>query len=431
MKTRAFAAPPVRLGCIGLLAVSLCLYLSRATQAAEPQPSVGGTVDVAYLEYQVASQPLRTWGFTLNLESKAFQKEPDTGRRKVCRGSFQLTQGSSRTGSVPEEPTCFLWDYKQGKLYLDLNHNRDLTDDAEGVFTYPVSRFSYYAQTFKNVQLKVKTPAGDCPVAFNLNLYNPDRGQPYGNVAYLSWWAGKITLRGHEYQIGRADEGGRLLGMADKGYLLLRPWEERDRPWDLVNGALDAFTFSPNLFFAGQAYRVDCSSVQQDGKLKYKVSFHEKEVELGELKLTGEFIERLVLVSSPLNRNRTPEPPPAFTVVLDHPGKTVNVPAGAYHQFQVLVTSGGISAHNVFSEGSSRPPVVVAQNAAAPPIEAGGPLTNSVKGVQQGRTLTLNYELLGSGGIAYQLCSQDRSKPPGFTIYRNGKAIHSGRFEFG
>ena len=127
MKTAGLAGrcPPRAVLCL-LVAVlvgifPLCLAYS-APQAAET-PVAAGATNSAYLEFDVAAQPLVVWGLSLTREPKAFQKEPDTGGRKVCRGSFTF-------GTPAEQPTAFLWDYTKGKLWLDLNHNRDLTDDV-------------------------------------------------------------------------------------------------------------------------------------------------------------------------------------------------------------------------------------------------------------------------------------------------------------
>ena len=63
-------------------------------------------------------------------------------------------------------------------------------------------------------------------------------------------------------------------------------------------------------------------------------------------------------------------------------------------------------------------------------LTAGGPLTNSVSVIRQGRKLSLNYQLVGAGG-AYQLVNQDRSHPPEFTVYQGDQKVASGKFEFG
>ena len=38
---------------------------------------------------------------------------------------------------------------------------------------------------------------------------------------------------------------------------------------------------------------------------------------------------------------------------------------------------------------------------------------------------------VGADGGAYHLAQQDRSSPPEFVVYRGGKKVQSGKFEFG
>ena len=74
---------------------------------------------------------------------------------------------------------------------------------------------------------------------------------------------------------------------------------------------------------------------------------------------------------------------------------------------------------------------IVANSPKAPVLGAGGPLTNTVSVGRRGAFLSLSYQLLGADGAPYQLVRLDRSQPPGFNIYKNGKLIESGKFEFG
>ena len=60
-------------------------------------------------------------------DTQRFEKEPDLGERAIVRGRLL-------TGTGEDSWTGFAWDRSKGTLYLDLNRNRDLTDDPEGVF---------------------------------------------------------------------------------------------------------------------------------------------------------------------------------------------------------------------------------------------------------------------------------------------------------
>ena len=141
---------------------------------------------------------------------------------------------------------------------------------------------------------------------------------------------------------------------------------------------------------------------------------------MGELKLTGKYIKRLVL------------PGTKCTVVLDDPAPAVKAPVGSYSQCQVQLKQGGAEAYRetgVRFGGLSTDKVTVV-NATHPAIlTVGGPLTNSVTVNRHGRSLNLGYQLLGAGGETYQLLGARRQ--PEFAAYRADKKIASGKFEFG
>ena len=136
-----------------------------------------------------------------------------------------------------------------------------------------------------------------------------------------------------------------------------------------------------------------------------------------ELKITGEFVQRVTLEGGP------------YQVVLDQPGATVKVPVGRYDSSKVSLRKGGVEASLDSPPQAGRNPIIV--NEKTPSVlTVGGPLTNSVSVTRAGRKLSLDYRLLGAGG-AYALINQDRTHPPEFTIYQGDTKIASGKFEFG
>ena len=133
---------------------------------------------------------------------------------------------------------------------------------------------------------------------------------------------------------------------------------------------------------------------------------------MGELKLEGKYIERLVLG----RRN-------GHTQRLDHPAETIKLPVGEYNLMEIHLID-GFSCRLLTNDRK-----VTITNDKPVILKLGAPLTQTVKVKRQGSVLLLNYELLGSGGETYT--SSDRSKPPTFTIYKGDKEITSGKFEFG
>jgi hypothetical protein len=229
-----------------------------------------------------------------------------------------------------------------------------------------------------------------------------------------------VELDGREWQVGRVDSDSATAGTANGGYLVMRPWEERDKPLELQGGLLDGFAFPHRLFMAGKAYDLDCTWTAVEGG-RYKIGFHETNAVVAQLSLTGKSLHRVVMLPE-LSQTKTD-----FAVVLDNPSGTVLVPVGHYPRVFVELKAGNQLAYR---QGQASVEVHQDTNNTSV-LTAGGPLTNSVTTGRQGRQLSLGYRLLGADGAEYMLAPQDRSKPPQFVISKNGKEIHSGKFEFG
>jgi hypothetical protein len=133
---------------------------------------------------------------------------------------------------------------------------------------------------------------------------------------------------------------------------------------------------------------------------------------LGELRLEGKDVERLVL-----RRND------GHTETLKNPEETIRLPAGEYLLQDVRLKGAYIRSR---SAGSERITIRAGQQEV---LKVGAPLVPTLKVQRQGRILRLSYELLGVGGEAYT--NGDRSKPPTFAVYRGQRKIASDKFEFG
>jgi len=135
---------------------------------------------------------------------------------------------------------------------------------------------------------------------------------------------------------------------------------------------------------------------------------------LGELKLEGKYIERLVLRRKDGHTER-----------FDQPAETIKLQVGEYRLLETHLKGGYVCR-------SSRTPtgdwVTIAEDKSAV-LKFGAPLKPTVKAQRQGRILVLNYELRGLGGEIYT--DSNRSKPPAFTVYEGDKEIASDKFEFG
>jgi len=240
--------------------------------------------------------------------------------------------------------------------------------------------------------------------------------EPYCTVELRSFWQGRVILPGRDWQVGIIPNFSPV--SFETGQLLLRPWAERDKPFNVYSGSLATVPFSRKLFVDDHAYQLDLIAGSQNGEAKPALQFTEQTVALGELKITGKFIQRLVLPGGP------------YLVVLDQPAASVQVPTGSYNQPDILLEQNGAEAFCQSSRLQVGRRISVADKTPAV-LNVGGPLTNSVIASRHGQDLRLDYRLVGAGGETYQLVNQNRSQPPEFAIYKGDKKIASGKFEFG
>jgi hypothetical protein len=418
----ALASPAACLASFGLLVL--------ASGAAFAADSPAGSSQTVYLEYQELGSRIKGWSLDITPQSAPFKKEPALGGRTVCRGVINSAfRGFQKPGADFDHSINipFLWDYTQGKLHLDLNRNGDLTD-APAYSTTP-SPGNYYYQTFSNIHLSFNAEAPSHRVLVDIALYGyHGQNNPGGNLTWYSFWQGKVSLPGREWHVGLIENPNHL-GSTVQAYLLLRPWNDREKPFSLEDGLETGFEFGTHLFLNGQAYRLTCDYLPGNTP-QYKLELSEVQPELAEVALTGKYIERVVL-----NQHQSKVP---FTVVLDRPDSKVRIPVGTYNKYWVVLKekdteafcrgwirvnplTGDLFNVNPFTNNAGKTDV----------LNMGGPLTNSVTVVKRGRTLSLDYQLLGAGG-GYRLAGPvDRTKPPQFTIYQGGKTIASGYFAYG
>ena len=404
---------------LALWAIPVLLQPVRAGDPTPPFASLS-SAPLARLEYQETAYSLNNVGVFITKQSAGFKHEPAAVAGKVIRGTLNF--GDNSSNAIP-----YLWQRDAGKLFLDLNRNQDFTDDPAGVFSANLMAPLSY-QTFTNVHLLFTTTSGPCPVLADVSFW--DYGANSGcSVSLRSFWQGKVTLAGQDWQVGVVPtvwvgkNGHRDLSI-ENGHVLLRPWEKRGQVFSLVNGSLDTVPFSKQLYFDGHAYQLNWLPGSQNSNepgrrpaLQASLQFVEQSVPLGELKITGKYIQRLTLSGNSGN--------PWFAV-LDQPAGTVRVPTGSYTQPLVQLEQHGVQAWCLARQVS-----VLVNGQTPATLEVGGPLTNSVSVARHGSDLRLNYQLLGAGGQTYQLASVNPQHPPEFAIYHGGNKIASGSFEFG
>jgi hypothetical protein len=123
-----------------------------------------------------------------------FEKEPDFGKRHIIRGSIPL--GSNKKNNVG-----FAWDRTQKKLYVDLNRNKDLTDDPNGIFE---SKDSSSFQFFREIQLSLQKGALILPYTIEMRMYYYGRNT-YCSAIIHSGYSADIELYGKRWRVQIVD----------------------------------------------------------------------------------------------------------------------------------------------------------------------------------------------------------------------------------
>lgn len=135
---------------------------------------------------------------------------------------------------------------------------------------------------------------------------------------------------------------------------------------------------------------------------------------LGELKLEGEHVERLVLQRKDGHTER-----------FDKPGETIKLPVGEYLLLESHLDGGYFCFQGA---GPQSKWITITENAPAV-LKIGAPLNQTLTVKRQGKVLVLDYKLLGIGGETYT--NENRNKPPSFTVYKGDQEIASGQFAYG
>ncbi len=415
------AGPRAGLASLAAVLAILGLLVFAGARAGAAERSAGSNQTV-YLEYHELGSRISGWRLNLTPRAEPFKQEPNWGGRHICRGTINSAfSGVEKPGAPPGHTINlpFAWDYLQGKLYLDLNRNGDLTDDP--VHSIKPDAGDYFYQTFTNLHLAFAGDAQSHRVLVDIALYaHKGKSISGGNLTWRSFWQGKAVLQGRECQVGLVEHPNHL-GSTAEGSLLLRPWEQREKSFSLEDGLLTGLQYCTNLFACGQAYRLTCAYLPGDIP-KFKLELSEQQAELGEVEFTGKFIQRVFL------REHQAKVP--YSVVLDRPEPKVSIPVGTYNKYRLALKEKDTEAVCGYRDWLNPKPVTItASNLTI--LNMGGPLTNWVTVEQRGRTLAFDYELRGAGG-RYRLAGPvDRSKPPQLAIHQNGKPVGAGKLEYG
>jgi hypothetical protein len=389
------------LACV-LGALALCVA------SAQGEAASGFLADVPHevvLRPEVVPYVLEAFDQTLAKPTKPFIKEPETSAHHVFHSLLQFRLDTNNAVAV-------IWDQPRQKLYLDLNRNLDLTDDAGGVFS---STTNGYQQTFTQVTIPVKTAAGSQPVILDVHCYTDAKASWASmRLASHSLWQAKVTFASQEWQVAALDNLSGQEGPAAAKFLLLRPWAARTNRVSLYDRTSGIVPFPGRLFWLWQAFQLERRFDTSGSNPVCKLEFTPQEPPLAELKISGKFVHYAVLRDTN-----------GYTAILSEPSGKLRLPQGTYAVNAVWLKKGPTEAFQLADD-----PLVL-KIATATNLVLGGPLTNWVMLERAGRKLQMNYQLRGADGRYYRLAEQDRTRPPEFKVFYGGKKALAGKFEFG
>jgi hypothetical protein len=409
MKTMLHILPFRRLlaACL-TLATSVCFAAApgEPSSAAPPSSERPLQVPLAWQEWAESSGPLDTYTLRFSPEIKPFLKEPDFGRHRVVRGAFGC-------GARTNEFIPFAWDQTANRLYLDLNGDRDLTDDSEATYA---GEYEGQLQLFPRVKLNFNTPSGRHRYLVDLRLGGLTTAQLYGTYVLRCFWQGRVELGGRPYQIGLVENPDAKTVADQARYLLFRASDARTEPIRLNPGTPHTIHWPRMVHLAGQSFSLSSQYTNQGVSPCYLLELTPARPQLGELRLSGQNLYRLIL-----------QQPGGYTAILDTPGSAKKIPAGTYQTAEVWLRYGAAEA---FYDGLL--PLTVGADASVS-LPIGGPLTNLVVAERSGDNLVLRYQLVGAGRhpLTYRMSTEDRTNPPGWTILSGGRQIASGKFAYG
>ena len=359
----------------------VCLSPSWAQEA--------GPTHTFNLEYRQSGFDLNI-GIDLDEHEFVFEKEPAYQGDNVVRAALPVGRG-------PAEMIGFAFDAAAKTLYLDLNRNRDLTDDPAGIVQAKTA--SSYFSDFKKIQ--IEAGSGDSRVTYELDMELASFG--YCNAKVRSGWKGEFTLHGNKWRLRVVDN---MDGEFGDGDIFL--FERADKNSG-SHGLYTRFPPKNRLFFD------DCDHefafALKDGALE--VAITESPVTLGSLTVKGESIHYLVL-DGPVR------------AIFDAPGQHERLPLGTYVVDAVVVSDG---QRNALVSEPLGVHVKVTEDAPAV-LECGGPLRNTIDVERSGGTLTFSCGLVGMGQEVYN-APRDFGSIPCFVVYKGGKKIAAGNFEYG
>jgi hypothetical protein len=340
--------------------------------------------------------------------SEPFAKEPDFGTREILRG--QLNFGSSEK----TEKMGFAWDKSEGKLYVDLNRDGNLTNDPNGILESERNQKDNY-QTFPAFPFSFSTEMGVYRYRLRSSMYSYSGGYKRAEFYLDSGYTGKTELYGRQWTI---DVDDKLAGIIQQGSRLSVLSADDDNS---ASNSMSSLPLPKNIFMDGRCYEIGFKfKKSEQPSPSLWCTLREKTVPMGKLRIESKWVHTLVFGDDEILI--LPDPVEGMTIV----------PAGNFTVKQCTLNHD--KGKPAIAPTRLNEIIVAVPATGESVLRIGGPLNHQVKIQRTGRTLKLDYKLVGMGGETYDaraIGGYDNSKKPSVAVYKGDLQMAAGNFEFG
>lgn len=389
----------------GLILLLLLLVMQASAADQEISRPVG---------FRLKYAPTTSCSLPISSQAKglALAKEPAFASKQVYQYELDLHQFGSMAMAA---------DKSAKTMYLDLNQNRDLTDDPSGVIRATTST------VYDEYEGALKVTSG--PLSFPYRFMGVPLPQ-YFSAGITSGWQGNLELYGRKWKLSYVDNMDGIPGKDDR--LFLEPADEATT-YPYSN---QGFELTDRVLLDGHLYRWEFAFAPGDQNADLLTTLTEIHAPMGEMRIKGSGIERLVLFddgtrgSGPQTGRLNPDGKmrPSCVVPLDHPTTSLLLPEG-YYERQLILLEGGYCYRGSSSWNSSADLTV--RQGKPTEVAMGAPLKLTVSANPNGNLLSISQSLQDASGKAYTLFAEGDKNPPQLEVFWGSWRLVSGSFPFG
>lgn len=333
-----------------------------------------------------------------------FHKEPPLAGKPILRKLI-------KSGSTPSESLAMEWDLTSGRLCIDTDMDRDLTDETTGVVQGQTGeRLQWTATTTQTVGVPPRQ------YVLQLTSYGPE----HLNAVVRSGWKGQVELAGRPYDLVFLDNLDGVPSSMDVWLVVAR----------MPNGeplAPIRVPYDTPFFLEGKWRDLTATYVEGPKGAEIDCTIASTDAELADVKIEGQAIR-----STTLNCQYSPPAPTTPVLLQGHrmvllvqPADTMRIPVGHYLWASSQLEDDTGKMHR-FRWDNLKTAVTAETHAR---LLVGGPFTSEATARSVGTELKLGCLLKDANGRQVNLEAQ--TSPPQFAIFKDGGRVFAGSFEFG